>query len=561
MAIAQVKTVDIETSGASKSLADLRKQINDAKNALYELTEGSEEYKDKMQELGYAQDELNSFMAQTRQGCAALEGSYNALSYQMGLLKQEYKATADEARRAELAEQISGINDKLKDMDAAVGVFSRNVGNYTGALNDVFGKLGINVGNLSPIFNTFANSAAEAGAKGQSAMAGLASGAKGLGASLKALAANPVGAVIMAIVVAVKLLMAGFDKLKESVARNEQAQDNLKKAMAPVKAVVDVIRNAFDSFVETLTKVAAAIGSVVSGIMEFLGIANEAVKLENEIADQEQANDELRRKNIVENARLELEASEARAKAADKEKYSNEQRLAFAKEYATKQQEIAANNLKQAEAELKLLQAQASTGKNNAEMNDKLAEAQAKVLNVQTAYNNVLRQTNKEISGIQKSIDDETKTAQKAAADRAKQRAQEIANMRKQFTQMVNSIQNELLANDYDRQRKQAEDANKEQLAQFKDMLKKKAISQAEYNKAVYQATVAYNKQISAINEQERADLEQFANDINRMFKSEALNKIEDEKAKWNAKMMALEKAYAEGLLKNDDDYWNAKKQ
>lgn len=559
MAIAQQKVVDIETSGATKSLAELRKQINDAKNALYELTEGTTEYNDKLQELGYAQDELSSFMAQTRQGCTALEGSYNALSYQMSILKQEYKATADEARRAELAEQISSINDKLKDMDAAVGVFSRNVGNYTGAMNDVFGKLGINVGNLSPIFNTFANSAAEAGAKGQSAMAGLSAGAKGLGASLKSLAANPVGAVIMAIVLAVKLLMSGFDKLKESVARNEQAQDNLKKAMAPIKGIVQAITNVFDGFVEILTKAAAAIGGLVSGIMEFLGIAGEAVKLENEIADQEQANDELRRKNIVENARLELEASEARAKAAEKDKRSSEERLALMKEYAAKQQEIAANNLKQAQAELQLLEAQAATGKNNAEMNDKLAAAQAKVLQVQTAYNNALRETNGQVAELNKQIENETKAAQKAATDRAKQRAQEVANLRKQFTQMVNSVSDELIASDYEKQRVQAKRALDEELKQFQDMLKKKAISQDEYNKAVYQANQAYYTKIQDINNQEKEYLKNWIDGINSNFKSDALNKIEAERIKWEKKMLEVEEMYADERIENDKLYGKAK--
>ena len=559
MAIAQQKVVDIETSGATKSLADLRQQINDAKNALFELKEGTEEYNDKMQELGHAQDELNRFMAQTRQGCTALEGSYNALSYQMSILKQEYKATADESKRAELAEQISSINDQLKEMDAAVGVFSRNVGNYTGAMNEVFGKLGINVGNLSPIFNTFANSAAEAGAKGMSAMSGLASGAKNLGASLKALAANPVGLVIMAIVVALKALKAGFNAVKESVSRNEQAQNNLKKAMAPIKAIVDVIRNAFDGLVEVLTKVAGAIGGAISSFMQFIGIAGEAAALESTIAEMEQANDALRRKNIVENARLDLEASEARAKASEKDKRSSEERLALINEYAAKQQQIAANNLKQAQEELRLLELQASTGKNNAEMNDKLADAQAKVLQVQTAYNNILRETNGQIAELSKEIENEAKAEQKAINDRAKQRAQEVANMRKQFTQMVTSISDELITNDYERQRKQATRANEEQLAQLKEMLKKKAISQKEYNKAVLEANNLLYKQLNEINNKEKEYLTNWIDGINSNFKSEALNKIEAEDKKWRAKLAEVDKMYYENDLLSWNEYWNAK--
>lgn len=48
MATEQKKVIDIETQGAQKSLSDLKKQINDAKNALYEMAEGSEEYNDKL---------------------------------------------------------------------------------------------------------------------------------------------------------------------------------------------------------------------------------------------------------------------------------------------------------------------------------------------------------------------------------------------------------------------------------------------------------------------------------------------------------------------------------
>lgn len=191
-------------------------------------------------------------------------------------------------------------------MDAEVGVYSRNVGNYTGAMNETFSKLGLTVGNLGPIFNTLANSAAEAGAKGQSAFTGLATGAKTLGTSLKALAANPVGAVIMAIVVAVKALKAGFDAVKESIGRNEVAHNNLRKAMAPIKGIVDTIRNAFDQFVEVLTGVAAKISAVIGAIMDFLGIGNEMKDLEGEIAQMQEENDELHRQNIVRNSELEL---------------------------------------------------------------------------------------------------------------------------------------------------------------------------------------------------------------------------------------------------------------
>jgi len=330
-------------------------------------------------------------MAKTRQGAAALAGSYNALSYEMGLLKQQYKATNDEAKRNELATQINTINDKLKEMDEAVGVHSRNVGNYTKSMVDAFNQVGITIGNINPLFANLANAMMAAGEKGGSAFVSLGNAAKGLGAQLKALAANPVGAVIMAIVVAVKAAKAIFDKFKESVQGNEVAQNNLKKAMAPVQAVVNAVKEAFDDFVETLTEVAAAIGEVVSAFMVWLGIEDERVAAENHIAEMEANNAKLKRQYIEENAKLDQEASDARAKAADKESYTAKERLAFMEEYGEKQKKIAENNLDMAQKELALLEEQMAQGKNSPELEDKLAEAKAKVYNVQKDYNNVLR--------------------------------------------------------------------------------------------------------------------------------------------------------------------------
>ena len=48
----------------------------------------------------------------------------------MAQLKKEWRATTSEARRNELGQQIDSINTKLKDMDASIGNYQRNVGNY-----------------------------------------------------------------------------------------------------------------------------------------------------------------------------------------------------------------------------------------------------------------------------------------------------------------------------------------------------------------------------------------------------------------------------------------------
>jgi len=86
------------------------------------------------------------------------EGSYNALSAQLGQLKAAYKAAASDEERAAILEQLTVVDQRLKELDEAQGVYVRNVGNYKGALLDVFGTLeqGTGVlGNLASATGTY----------------------------------------------------------------------------------------------------------------------------------------------------------------------------------------------------------------------------------------------------------------------------------------------------------------------------------------------------------------------------------------------------------------------
>ena len=436
----KTRVIRIDTSESIKSISDLKAQVSEYRKELNECTIGSEEARVVNIQLREAQAQLTAAMNGAVKATGELDNSYNGLVSQMAALKASWRATTDETERAALGEKIANINSQLKDMDASVGNFQRNVGNYTQSMTDAFNSVGINIGNINPLFKNLSDSLAEGSAKGESAMTVLSGSVKGLAQSFKALIANPVGAVIMAIVMAVKAAKAVFDGFKKSVDGNEVASNNMAKALAPLKGIADGVKSVFDDFVETLTKVASGIGGVISAVMDFLGIASEQVELENQIAEMQADNAEKHRKNIVENSKLELEASEARAKVAEKDKYSAEERLKFAKEYAEKQKEIAANNLEEAQNELKLIEAQAATGKNNKEMNDKIAEAQAKVNNVQKAYNEILRSSNEELSTISSEIENEKKAEEKAKNDSWKKKKKDIEDAKNTLSALIDEV-------------------------------------------------------------------------------------------------------------------------
>lgn len=128
----KVNVIDIETKQTEKSLKDLRMELKQLKSQLEEMVIGSDEYKNTLQEITQRQQQLSSV---TKSSVSDMEGSYNALSKELSELRKAWKATNDEAERDSLGQQMGEINSKLKELDASVGNFQRNVGNYSSALD------------------------------------------------------------------------------------------------------------------------------------------------------------------------------------------------------------------------------------------------------------------------------------------------------------------------------------------------------------------------------------------------------------------------------------------
>ena len=131
---AEVKIITVD---AITNLKELREQISDAKKELDKMKVGSGQYQEQLKEVIKGQNLLRAAMNGTTATAEQLrdavdeEGkSYNSLVNQMANLKREFRATTDEAKRADIGGQIKAINDQLKEMDAMKGDFQRNVGDY-----------------------------------------------------------------------------------------------------------------------------------------------------------------------------------------------------------------------------------------------------------------------------------------------------------------------------------------------------------------------------------------------------------------------------------------------
>lgn len=173
------KVITVDLGNTATSLKDYKKHIDDLKGSLLQLDSASEEYEKISKEIKAEQDKLNEVMKVGKTTTDAAEGSYNQLSQTMSELKKQWKATADEAERADLGKQILGINNQLKELDASTGNFQRNVGDYANAFEQAFdkcldgiknidgplGKIGGTVKNMLPVIKSI-NKTAISGLEG-----------------------------------------------------------------------------------------------------------------------------------------------------------------------------------------------------------------------------------------------------------------------------------------------------------------------------------------------------------------------------------------------------------
>lgn len=129
-----VKILKVETQGGERTVQSLKKEIEALRNALLNVDKSSEDYNTILTQLRQNQSDLTEAMTAGKQGAEALEGSYNFLNETLKNLRKEWKSTTDEVRRNELGKEIDNINSQLKEMDASIGNYQRNVGNYA---NDI----------------------------------------------------------------------------------------------------------------------------------------------------------------------------------------------------------------------------------------------------------------------------------------------------------------------------------------------------------------------------------------------------------------------------------------
>lgn len=395
----QVNTEEVQKklSAAIVEVQKLRKEQKDLNDI---IKAGNDENGESTKRLAAVEAEMKKQQAAVKSNTAALQVANKEINTQnmtldeqrqlLGQLQKAYGGLTPEQQKSTktgklLSDQIKSLSDSVKEQEAAIGDHRRNVGNYTESVVQAFDQAGV--------------------------------GVSGFMGKLKAFFANPWAVLVGAIVTA-------FNALVDAFKGSEDRMRELQTAFAPFEGVINTGKQALDAFakvvsgvvVEALSGLSKAVQWVIEkvdavgkafgkdwGLSEKVAANTQATK---EIAAQEQALIDKKRAWVVEEARINSEISDLRAKAAEKDKYTTDQRIAFM-ERARDLELKAANTRKQiAQDELSLAQLQAAQSENDAAANDALAAAQAKVIEQTTNYNNKVRELNGTIGELRKTTEE-----------------------------------------------------------------------------------------------------------------------------------------------------------
>ncbi len=339
--------------------------------------------------------------------------SIQAMRAQLSRMKDEYYSLSKAQRENEsiggaLQKSIKDLNDEISDAEQAIGVFSRNVGNYENAIKNAIGANSGFVGQIQQMQD-------EAKATGQSFGTVLVNGIKGVGAAFKALLANPIVAVLAAVVAIVMKLVNAFKQ-------NEEASRAMQVAMAPLKAVFNAIGQAIQAVVGVIAKLvewAGQAAQAVAKFMERIPLIGDAVKKVNEEVERQvqlekdrQALQDANRENSLKQAQTDAEIEKLKNDIDNKHNKTTQERIAAADEALRKAKEQGDENIRLAKEELRIAQEVANQDKAlSTEELDRIQELKNAVFQAEQAkYARV-----NELSNMRKGVIDEERAAEEEA--------------------------------------------------------------------------------------------------------------------------------------------------
>lgn len=263
-----------EVYESEETMQSLKNRIKSLQDEILNLDKDTEKYNKTLEELQKASQKYNETISLTKKNAFALEGSYDALTQKMSLLKKEWRATNDESRRNELGKQIADINTQLKAMDAEIGNYQRNVGNYEGSLQNQFQLLRQEIKK----YQSEVLAAEEGTEEWRQAIQKLGDAKHRLQDmnEMAKLATNDIGEQLSALTSVGSGVASAFGAVQGVMTLVGKDTDNLQKQMVKMQAVMAIVQGAqgIDGMIKGLKGLSLTIktlGTNIKGLTQIMG--------------------------------------------------------------------------------------------------------------------------------------------------------------------------------------------------------------------------------------------------------------------------------------------------
>lgn len=402
----------------------------------------------------------------TKNYSSSLDGERAKLNDMQKAFAALSKEQRDSAAGQEFLKSIKAQSDAVKELESAMGDNRRNVGNYADAILDASGKMGGFGKATSAIINPI----------------------KGATNGLKAMAATPIIAIL-------NILITIIVKLADKFKQNGAAMESLTKTFGLFNGVGVIVNKIIDGIANGVVWLSEKLYDLADRFGLISDVSKDSARLSSEQLAIQKAENAL----IAETADRELKISELRAKVAEKNKYTAQQRLDFLKEAQRleKEQSDAEYQLAKRRYELQVaLNAQSESSQDDLRKENELYAA---MVGAQTAYNNKVRELNAQMTEAQNQLKSEAKASGEAIVEATEEVAEAEIETEEQRSARIREIREKygLVTN---------EEKYNEQLELLKQHFADQLVTEEEYLQAAQNLKEKYG--IKSATDEEVATVE-----------------------------------------------------
>lgn len=517
----EVQNTSARISGLRERAAELRAEFKKGGDITGELTAKMAANKTALQQAEKQQQSLAASLRILTDNGNTYGDSLDEQRRKLNDLQKAFdgmtKAQRESAKGQDIKKMLQDQTEAVSNLERETGRWQRNVGNYPSALQAIMPAFG----KLQGMMAKFGVTIQSVGAGGAAAFGALTAGIKATMVAMLKFLATPAGLILAGIAAAVAVLAKAFGRLTEAFAKNDEAGTNWARLMAVFQPLITGINKAFDALALSISKAANAIAG-------WIGKHSDAVKSAQDLITATDDLQEAERQYTISSAKNSKDIAELRAKAAEKDKYTAEERKGFLLEAKKLEEENLKERKRIAEEKLRIAEEEAKKEADTSdETKDKIAQLTAAKYQAEQEYYTGIRRIN---SGI-------------AQAD-AEMVAERKRNAEELRAIMLKNMEIEMRLQEMHEQGASA-------LANYIEQMKKRAQERARIAAEAMQAEQDELDAMAEADLQEQskkyADAIQQRNELRKRIEGETLKDV------YNANMAALDEVYNAGVLKHED--------